>query len=97
MNQFQIEINVLRIRKGLSMVDIAKSMECNRKTLYRAFNSANPSLSTAQAMCKAVGKTIDEVYVLVKQQEDGLACNAKTRSQDSDNQSTKQSPASTGQ
>ena len=68
MNQFQIEVNVLRVRKDLSMVDIAKSMGCNRKTLYRAFNCASISLSTAQAMCKAIGSTIDEVNELVKLQ-----------------------------
>lgn len=69
MNQFQMEINVLRVRKKLAMVDIAKSMECDRKTLYRAFNGKNLSLETAEAMCKAVGKTIDEVNELVKQQK----------------------------
>jgi DNA-binding phage protein len=70
MNQLQMEINVLRTRKGLSMHDIAKSMGCNRKTLYRAFNSANPSFATIQSMCDAVGATIDEVNELVKQQGD---------------------------
>jgi DNA-binding phage protein len=70
MNQFQIEINVLRVRKELSMCDVAKSMGCNRKTLYRAFNCANVSLATATAMCEAVGSTIDEVNKLVKQQEE---------------------------
>lgn len=69
MNQFQMEINVLRVRRGLSMCDVAKSMGCNRKTLYRAFNSVKTSLDTAQAMCDAVGSTIDEVNKLVKQQE----------------------------
>lgn len=70
MNQFQTEINVLRVRKGLSMNDIAKAMNCNRKTLYRAFNGVHLSLDTATAMCKAVGKTVDEVNELVKQQEE---------------------------
>jgi len=63
------------------MVDIAKSMGCNRKTLYRAFNGASISLATAQAMCEAVGSTIDKVNELVKQQEDGLAYNIETGKQ----------------
>lgn len=69
MNQFQMEVNVLRVRKGLSMHQVAKSMGCDRKTLYRAFNGKHLSLDTATAMCKAVGASIDEVNELVKQQE----------------------------
>ena len=72
MNQFQMEINVLRVRQKLSMCDIAKHMKCDRKTLYRAFNGKNLSLSTAAEMCEAVGKTIDEVNELVKQHTEDL-------------------------
>lgn len=70
MNQFQMEINVLRVRKGIPMCDVAKSMNCNRKTLYRAFNGKHLSLDTATAMCEAVGATINEVNELVKKQEE---------------------------
>lgn len=69
MNAIQTEINVLRVRKGLSMCDIAKSMQCNRKTLYTAFNSPHVAYETILKMCDAVGSTIEEVQELVKLQE----------------------------
>ena len=70
MNAIQTEINVLRVRKGLSMCDIAKAMNCNRKTLYRAFNSPHVAYETLLQMCGAVGSTIEEVQKLVKIQEE---------------------------
>lgn len=70
MNQFQMEINVLRVRKGLSMHQLAKSMNCDRKTLYRAFNGKKLSLDIGAAMCSAVGATVEEVNELVKKQEE---------------------------
>ena len=81
MNKFQMEINVLRVRKGIAMVGMAKSMGCNRKTLYTAFNSPDISESTAKSMCEAVGATMDEVNELVKQHDDGLAHNIETGNQ----------------
>ena len=69
MNAIQTEINVLRVRKEFSMCDIAKAMSCNRKTLYRAFNSEHVSYETLLQMCDAVGSTIEEVQELVKLQE----------------------------
>ena len=64
-----MEINILRERKRLSMCDVAKAMNCNRKTLYRAFNSPDVSYKTLLTMCDAVGSTIEEVQDLVKLQE----------------------------
>lgn len=69
MNAIQTEINVLRVRKGISMCDIAKAMNCNRKTLYNAFNSPHVAYKTLLDMCDAVGSTIEEVQKLVKIQE----------------------------
>lgn len=69
MNAIQTEINVLRVRKGISMCDIAKAMNCNRKTLYTAFNSPHVAYKTLLDMCDAVGSTIEEVQKLVKIQE----------------------------
>ena len=69
MNAIQTEINVLRVRKDIPMVEMAKAMSCNRKTLYRAFNSPHVAYETLLQMCDAVGSTIEEVQKLVKLQE----------------------------
>lgn len=49
-----IEWDIARATMGVSWLQIAKDLNCNRKTLYSMVNSKNPTLSTLEKLGSAL-------------------------------------------
>ncbi|MGE5425788.1 MAG: helix-turn-helix transcriptional regulator [Bacillota bacterium] len=60
----QNRIKELRLRKGLTQDELAKICGVRRETiLFLEAGKYNPSLQLAHSVARALGKTIDEIFV----------------------------------
>lgn len=58
-----IKLKVARIEKDLSQDELAKEVGVSRQTIgLIELGKYNPTLSLCKAICKALSKTLDEIF-----------------------------------
>ena len=57
------ELTTLRVKKGFSMNDLSKKINCNVGVISRIENdTVSPRPKTAQKICEALGVEFDEIF-----------------------------------
>lgn len=58
-----LKLKMIRMEKGLSQIDLAKKMGVTRQTIGMIeAGDYNPSLKLCIAICRELGKTLDELF-----------------------------------
>ena len=58
-----LKLKMIRMEKGLSQIDLAKKTGVTRQTIGMIeAGDYNPSLKLCIAICRELGKTLDEVF-----------------------------------
>ena len=58
-----LKLKMIRMEKGLSQIDLAKKTAVTRQTIGMIeAGDYNPSLKLCIAICRELGKTLDELF-----------------------------------
>ena len=58
-----VKLKMIRMEKGLSQIDLAKKTGVTRQTIGMIeAGDYNPSLKLCIAICRELGKTLDELF-----------------------------------
>ena len=58
-----LKLKMIRLEKGLSQIDLAKKTGVTRQTIGMIeAGDYNPSLKLCIAICRELGKTLDELF-----------------------------------